>query len=338
MAPGCSATARATWSGDINTTFATLEAQVPLGLNTSMSGVPYWGTDIGGFFPAGLTPELYARWFAFGAFCPLFRSHGWVWRQHVPWAHGPEVEAICRRYAELRMQLLPYLYTLAWRAHRHGEPLMRPLAYHYPGDPNVWELGSEFLLGPGPAGGAGDAGRGHPLAGLPARRRVVRLLDARAPRAAGAGVSAPAPLATDPGLPAPGGDHPHRAGRGAHGRPAARPAHAARLSPAAGRRRPRRPSTRTTATRGLRLRGEYALTPIRCAAGTGTRAHRSRRGGPRLRRASRRSGASPARVWLEQAPAAVEAGAGASWRYEAPFVWVDLPAPPAGDAISVTVR
>ena len=75
--------------GDINTTFATLEAQVPLGLSTSMSGVPYWGTDIGGFFPAGLTPELYARWFAFGAFCPLFRSHGWVWRQHVPWAHGP---------------------------------------------------------------------------------------------------------------------------------------------------------------------------------------------------------------------------------------------------------
>ena len=63
-----------------------------------MSGVPYWGTDIGGFFPAGLDRELYARWFQFGAFCPLFRSHGWVWRQHLPWAHGPEVEAVCRRY------------------------------------------------------------------------------------------------------------------------------------------------------------------------------------------------------------------------------------------------
>src|SRR5918993_16359 len=127
----------ATRSGDINTTFATLEAQVLLGLNTSMSGVPYWGTDIGGFFPAGLTPELYARWFAFGAFCPLFRSHGWVWRRHVPWAHGPEVEAVCRHFAEVRMRLLPYLYTLAWRAHRHGEPLMRPLVYHYPDDPTA---------------------------------------------------------------------------------------------------------------------------------------------------------------------------------------------------------
>jgi alpha-glucosidase (family GH31 glycosyl hydrolase) len=138
----------ATWSGDINTTFATLEAQVPLGLNTSLSGVPFWGTDIGGFFPAGLTAELYARWFQFGALCPLFRSHGWVWRRHVPWAHGEEVEAVCRRFAELRMRLLPYLYTLAWRAHTDGEPLMRPLVYHYPADPQVWELGSQYLLGP----------------------------------------------------------------------------------------------------------------------------------------------------------------------------------------------
>jgi alpha-glucosidase (family GH31 glycosyl hydrolase) len=58
------------------------------------------------------------------------------------------VEAICRRYAELRMSLLPYLYTLAWQAHTGGEPLMRPLAYHHPADPNVWELGSEYLFGP----------------------------------------------------------------------------------------------------------------------------------------------------------------------------------------------
>jgi alpha-glucosidase len=139
----------ASWSGDINNAFATFEAQVPLGLNTAMSGVPYWGTDIGGFFhPLPESGELYARWFQFGALCPLFRSHGWVWREHLPWAHGPEVEAICRRYAELRMQLLPYLYTLAWYAHTRGEPLMRPLVYHYPDDPAVWELGSEYLLGP----------------------------------------------------------------------------------------------------------------------------------------------------------------------------------------------
>jgi alpha-glucosidase (family GH31 glycosyl hydrolase) len=137
-----------TWSGDINNDFPTLEAQVPLGLNTGLSGVPYWGTDVGGFFHAvPETGELYARWFQFGAFTPIFRSHGWVWREHVPWAHGPEVEAICRRYAELRYRLLPYTYTLAWQAHTQGLPLMRPLVLSYPDDPRTWTLDHEYLWG-----------------------------------------------------------------------------------------------------------------------------------------------------------------------------------------------
>ena len=137
-----------TWTGDVNNDFRTLEAQIPLGLNTGMSGVPYWGTDVGGFFhsvPA--TGELYARWFQLGAFSPIFRSHGWVWREHVPWAHGPRVEAICREYAELRYRLLPYTYTLAWQAHEDGLPLMRPLVLNYPDDPRVWALGHQFLWG-----------------------------------------------------------------------------------------------------------------------------------------------------------------------------------------------
>ena len=137
-----------TWSGDINNDFATLEAQIPLGLNTGLSGVPYWGTDVGGFFhPVPETGELYARWFQLGAFSPIFRSHGWVWREHVPWAHGAEVEGICRRYAELRYRLLPYTYTLAWQAHTQGLPLMRPLVLNYPEDPRVWTLGHQFLWG-----------------------------------------------------------------------------------------------------------------------------------------------------------------------------------------------
>ena len=136
------------WSGDINNDFPTLEAQVPLGLNTGLSGIPYWGTDVGGFFhPVPETGELYARWFQLGAFSPIFRSHGWVWREHVPWAHGPEVEAICRRYAELRYRLLPYTYTLAWQAHTLGLPLMRPLVLNYPGDPKTWTLDHEYLWG-----------------------------------------------------------------------------------------------------------------------------------------------------------------------------------------------
>jgi alpha-glucosidase len=136
------------WSGDINNDFTTLEAQVPLGLNTGLSGIPYWGTDVGGFFhPIPESGELYARWFQFGAFSPIFRSHGWVWREHVPWAHGSEVEAICRQYAELRYRLLPYTYTLVWQAHQLGLPLMRPLVMNYPDDPRVWGLGHQFLWG-----------------------------------------------------------------------------------------------------------------------------------------------------------------------------------------------
>jgi alpha-glucosidase (family GH31 glycosyl hydrolase) len=137
-----------TWSGDINNDFPTLDAQVPLGLNTGLSGVPYWGTDVGGFFHAvPSTGELYARWFQLGAFSPIFRSHGWVWREHVPWAYGAEVEAICRRYAELRYRLLPYTYTLAWQAHTRGLPLMRPLVLNYPDDPRTWTLDHQYLWG-----------------------------------------------------------------------------------------------------------------------------------------------------------------------------------------------
>ena len=147
-APGMQRFGAACWSGDINNDFATLEAQLPLGLNTGLSGVPYWGTDVGGFFhPIPETGELYARWFQLAAFCPVFRSHGWVWREHVPWAHGPAVEAICRRYAELRYRLLPYTYTLAWQAHTLGLPLMRALVLNYPDDPRAWSLGHEFLWG-----------------------------------------------------------------------------------------------------------------------------------------------------------------------------------------------
>lgn len=136
------------WTGDINTTFTTFAAQPLLGLGLAMSGVPYWGTDIGGFYPSALNGELYARWFQFGTFSPIFRAHGWEVERHLPWAHGPEVEAICKRYLELRMRLLPYIYTLAWAAHTRGQPIMRPLAFQYPADPNVWELGSQYLFGP----------------------------------------------------------------------------------------------------------------------------------------------------------------------------------------------
>jgi len=146
--PGMQRLGAIPWSGDINTTFETFETQIRTGLNAAMSGVPHWGTDIGGFYRvAPDAGELFARWFQFGAFCSVFRAHGFVWRYHLPWSHGDEIEAICRRYLELRYALMPYTYTLAWQAHRLGLPLMRPLVLDYPDDPRVWDLGTQYLWG-----------------------------------------------------------------------------------------------------------------------------------------------------------------------------------------------
>ena len=93
------------------------------------------------------------RWFQFAAFCPLFRSHGRGigsvgWREHLPWAHGPEIEAICRAFSELRYRLFPYNYSLAWEAHTRGIPPMRPLVLEFPDDANVVDMASEYMWGP----------------------------------------------------------------------------------------------------------------------------------------------------------------------------------------------
>ena len=191
----CSASAPTCWSGDINNDFPTLEAQIPLGLNTGLSGVPYWGTDVGGFFhPVPETGELYARWFQLGAFSPIFRSHGWVWREHVPWAHGPEVEAICRRYAELRYQLLPYTYTLAWQAHTHGLPAHAPARPELSGRPARLDARPRVPVGRRPPGGAGHARGRDRVAGLSPRGRLARLLDRRRATRGPAASRSPAPL------------------------------------------------------------------------------------------------------------------------------------------------
>ena len=74
------------WSGDVYSTWETLKTHVPVAINTGLTGIPYWGTDIGGFVPTKeFTGELYVRWFQFGAFCPLFRSHGRTWKLRLPW-------------------------------------------------------------------------------------------------------------------------------------------------------------------------------------------------------------------------------------------------------------
>lgn len=156
------------WSGDTNSAWKTLEGQIAVGINHSLSLSPFWGSDIGGFYPnEELTGELYARWFQFGAFCPSFRSHGRTWWTRLPWGWGlmemgplennrnpltselnnPAIESICRQYAQLRYQLMPYTYTLAWQARDTGMPMMRALWVHYPDDETVRGLGDQYLWG-----------------------------------------------------------------------------------------------------------------------------------------------------------------------------------------------
>jgi alpha-glucosidase/alpha-D-xyloside xylohydrolase len=157
------------WSGDVASRWETLKTHVPVGINTALSGLPYWGTDIGGFYPTKeYTGELFVRWFQFAAFCPLFRSHGRNWHLHLPWGwdggdggpeetrnfhadpatlHDPRVEPICRQYMELRSRLMPYLYTAVRDGHDSGMPVMRALWLHYPDDATAVARADEYLWG-----------------------------------------------------------------------------------------------------------------------------------------------------------------------------------------------
>jgi alpha-glucosidase/alpha-D-xyloside xylohydrolase len=161
------------WSGDVYSTWETLKVHVPIAINTALTGIPYWGTDIGGFVPTKeFTAELYLRWFQFGAFCPLFRCHGRAWKLRLPWGwntgdsgpveinnyngaaipdssqlHNTQVEPICRKYLELRYRLLPYLYGAVRECTTTGMPILRALWLHYPDDPKAVACGDEYLWG-----------------------------------------------------------------------------------------------------------------------------------------------------------------------------------------------
>jgi len=141
-------TVTAEWGGDNSPLWEHLAGSLPMLVNMGLSGMPFVGVDIGGF--AGDTHgELLARWFQAGAFYPFCRNHAIDnSNAHEPWAFGPEIEAICRRYVELRYRLLPYLYNLFHEASLTGAPIMRPLAWHYPKDPATFNLSDQFLFGP----------------------------------------------------------------------------------------------------------------------------------------------------------------------------------------------
>lgn len=139
------------WSGDVYQSFWALSRQVPAGLNYALSGLPYWTTDIGGYHPTMDTTsadyqELYLRWFQFGTFCPIFRTHGH--RPHNEMWSYPLVEPALLTYDKLRYRMMPYLYSLAWRISSDDYTLMRPLPMDFRADPLTWNDGTQFMFGP----------------------------------------------------------------------------------------------------------------------------------------------------------------------------------------------
>ncbi len=160
----------ATWSGDIATRWEDMKAQISAGLNFSISGIPYWSMDIGGFcvekrYEAGFKyfnktgrenadlkewRELNARWFQFGAFVPIFRSHGqYPYREIYNIApEGHEAYRTIAYYTRLRYALMPYIYTLAGMTWHDDYTIMRPLVMDFPSDTAVWNVGDQYMFGP----------------------------------------------------------------------------------------------------------------------------------------------------------------------------------------------
>jgi alpha-D-xyloside xylohydrolase len=146
------------WSGDVQSSWKVFRAQISGGLNLSLSGLPYWNSDIGGFFSGGKYPggvkdaafrELYVRWLQFGAFCPMMRSHGTdtpreIYQFGAPgdWAY----DAI-EKFINLRYRLLPYNYSNAWQVTSRAGTMMRALAMDFAADKKVWNIDNEFLFG-----------------------------------------------------------------------------------------------------------------------------------------------------------------------------------------------
>jgi alpha-D-xyloside xylohydrolase len=142
------------WSGDVYPTNQTFHHQIAAGLNFALSGFPYWTTDVAGYWPLKDDPtmtspeyqELYTRWFQFGAFCPMFRTHGH--RPHNEIWTFSNVSPILLNYDRLRYRMMPYIYSLAWKVTNEDYTIQRPLLMDWRTDPKVWDIGDEYMFGP----------------------------------------------------------------------------------------------------------------------------------------------------------------------------------------------
>lgn len=156
------------WSGDIPSTFGSMKNQLAAGLNMGIAGIPWWTTDIGGFYGGDPTnpefQELFIRWFQWGAFCPVMRLHGdreprqpqygttggyfcASGADNEVWSYGPKAFEICKKYLRLREEMRDYTRKLMEEAHTKGLPLMRAMFVEFPDDPVCWELEEQYMYG-----------------------------------------------------------------------------------------------------------------------------------------------------------------------------------------------
>jgi len=141
------------WSGDIGGTWDTFKNQIVAGLNYTITGFPYWTTDIGGFFRPGNSQytdekyhELLTRWYQWGTFNPIFRIHGYQ-TETEPWKYGQKVEDNMRKMLNLRYRLLPYIYSEAWQVTKNGSTMMRPLVMDFNADTAAVNRQYQYMFG-----------------------------------------------------------------------------------------------------------------------------------------------------------------------------------------------
>lgn len=151
--------AATTWSGDVGSNWPVFARQIPAGLNFSLSGIPYWNTDIGGFFAGSFVKgggaknpefqELYTRWMQFATFTPMMRSHGTdVPREIYQFGQrGEKIFDVQEKFIKLRYSLLPYLYSTAWNVTANSGSFMRALYLDFPDDKQVYDIGNQYLFG-----------------------------------------------------------------------------------------------------------------------------------------------------------------------------------------------
>ncbi len=160
-----------TWSGDIHSSFRSMREQLQAGLNMGMAGIPWWTSDIGGFIGGDIKDdrfkELLVRWFAWGAFCPVFRLHGerspWHDREHEfingvrqmssgqdneVWSFGEDNYEILTRFLFIREKLRSYIRDCMKQASLTGAPVMRPCFFDFPNDTRCYEVEDQYMFGP----------------------------------------------------------------------------------------------------------------------------------------------------------------------------------------------